>query len=199
MTNRELTGIVRYGIQGKGMPGFASSLKPESIKAVVRYLRLLGGKGAERPLPGDASRGKALYFGSARCGECHTIEGEGGFLGADLSGYGTTHSPSATREAILDPNKNADPRHGTVTVATRSGSTFTGVVRNEDNFTIQMQTPDGSFHLLEKRCLARLEHESRSLMPDDYRTKLSAAQLDDLVKFLSVSSGPQANEPDSEE
>jgi cytochrome c oxidase cbb3-type subunit III len=199
MTDREVTGIVRYGIQSKGMPGFASSLRPDGIKAVVKYLRVLGGKSASGPLPGDAARGKALYFGSARCGECHTVGGEGGFLGADLSGYGRTHSAAATREAILNPNKNADPRHGTVTAVTRAGKTFTGVVRNEDNFTLQMQTPDGCFHLLEKRDLARFEHESRSLMPADYGMKLSTAQLDDLVKFLSVSPGPQTSEPDSEE
>ncbi|MCU1294518.1 MAG: cytochrome c class [Bryobacterales bacterium] len=199
MTDRELTGIVRYGIQGKGMPGFASSLQQNGIRAVVKYLRILGGQGTGGPLPGDASRGKALYFGPARCGECHTIQGEGGFLGADLSGYGRTHSPAATREAILDPNKNTDPRHGTVTAVTRTGKTFTGVVRNEDNFTLQMQTPDGCFHLLEKRDLARLEHQSKSLMPSNYGTKLSTAQVDDLVKFLSVTPGPQTSEPDREE
>lgn len=199
MTDRELTGIVRYGIQGKGMPGFQSSLQTEQIGAVVKYLRVMAGNGTSGPLPGDALRGRALYFGTARCGECHSLQGEGGFLGADLSGYGRSHSAAAIREAILEPNKNPDWRHGTVTAVTRDGKTYTGITRNEDNFTLQVQTPDGVFHLLDKRDLARLQHEASSLMPGDYSRRLNSAQIDDLVKFVSLAPGPQAKEPEDEE
>jgi cytochrome c oxidase cbb3-type subunit III len=198
MTDREVSGIIRYGIKEKGMPAFQSSLQRDQITAVLKYLRVLGGKGTSAPLPGDARRGKELYFGSARCGECHSIQGEGGFLGEDLSGYGKSHSPAAIREAILDPNKNLDLRHGTVSVQTRAGESYTGMARNEDNFTIQVQTPDGTFHSFDKRNLARLEHQSRSLMPSDYRSKLSSSQLNDLVNFISQTPGPEKADEDDE-
>ena len=200
MTDREITGIVRYGIQSKGMPSFQSSLQRDQISAVVKYLRVLGGRGSGGPLLGDSSRGKALYFGSARCSECHSIGGEGGFLGADLSGYGTRHAPAAIRAAIVEPNQNPDLRHGAVTVVTRNGKTYTGITRNEDNFTLQMQTPDGTFRAFDKRELTRLEHQSKSLMPSDYGQRLSAAQLDDLVNFLSRAPGSQSSGgPENEE
>lgn len=196
MTDREISGIIRYGIKDKGMPAFQSSLQRDQIAAVLKYLRVLGGKGTGGPLRGDPGRGRELYFGSARCGECHTIQGEGGFLGEDLSGYGKTHSPAAIREAILDPNKNLDPRRGTATLQTRAGESYTGVIRNEDNFTIQIQTPDGGFHSFDKRDLVRLEHQSRSLMPSDYGTKLSSSQVDDLVNFISQTPGPEKADED---
>lgn len=200
MTDREITGIVRYGIQGKGMPGFQSSLQHDQITAVIKYLRTMGTKAAAGSLPGDASRGKQLFFGAARCGECHSIQGSGGgFLGMDLSGYGKSRSAAAIREAIIDPNKNGNQKRGTVTVVTRSGKTYTGIARNEDNFTLQMQSPDGAFHLFEKRDIARLDHGSKSLMPSDYAQKLSASQLDDLLKFLTASTSSESKDPDSDE
>lgn len=199
MTDREITGIVRYGIQNKGMPGFQSSLQPDQITAVVKYLRALGSKQAGGPIQGDAAHGKAIFFGAAHCGECHSVQGEGGFLGADLSGYGKGHAPDAIRDAILNPGKNQDPRHGTVLVVTHDGKRYTGIARNEDNFSLQMQTSDGAFHLFDKRELARLEHKPESLMPTDYHETLTASQLDDLVKFLSVSTGPQPKESDDDQ
>ena len=70
-------------------------------------------------------------------------------------------------------------------VVTPAGKKYRGIIRNEDNFSLQMQTPDGEFHLFEKAQLSSIEHESRSLMPADYGSKLSSADLDNLIKFLS--------------
>ncbi len=198
LSNAELTHIIRNGIPGAGMPGFGSSLGDDGIKAVVTYLRVLQGKSEAVPLAGDAVRGRALFFGEARCSECHIVNGTGGFLGADLSGYGQTHSPASIRESIVDPDKNLDMRHGTVTAVTRTGKKLTGIIRNEDNFSLQMQTTDGNFHLFDKTDLTKIEHEPRSLMPSDYGRKLSAAQLDDLVSFLARTPGAQAVKRDNE-
>jgi cytochrome c oxidase cbb3-type subunit 3 len=197
MTDRELTGIVRYGIQNKGMPSFQSSLQRDQIAAVVKYLRTLGLKEASRALPGNAAEGKAVYFGPGRCAECHSLEGKGGFLGADLSGYGKNHPPDAIRAAILDPNKDA--RHGTVAVQTRDGKTYSGIVRNEDNFSIQLQSPDGAFHSFDKTDLLRLDRKRESLMPANYRDTLTAEQLNSLVKFLSENTGAPAKQSEDDE
>ena len=51
--------------------------------------------------------------------------------------------------AITDPNRNLDPRRRTVIVTTADGQTLTGIARNEDNFSLQLQTADGTLHLLE--------------------------------------------------
>jgi len=70
-------------------------------------------------------------------------------------------------------------------VATLSaGRTLEGIARNEDNFSLQLLTPDGTLHLLNKSSLANLTYREQSPMPADYGTKLSSAELDDLVNFL---------------
>jgi cytochrome c oxidase cbb3-type subunit 3 len=184
MSDAALVHIVRNGIPAAGMPGFGLSFNDEQVRAVVSYLRVLQGKGQAGTLPGSPEAGRTLFFGAAGCAGCHTIDARGGFIGADLTGYGSTHSVNEIRASITDPNKNLDPRRGTVVVRTRDGRRYVGLARNEDNFSIQLQTPDGAFHLLNKADLVRVEHQPRSLMPSDYGVTLTATQLNDLVSYL---------------
>ena len=185
MSDETVLTIVRKGIPTAGMPGFSTLLNDGQIHAVVRYLRVLQGFGRGVKLSGDGDKGGELFFGRAKCGDCHMVSGRGGFIGADLSGYGGGHSAAEVREAITDPNKNLNPRHATVTATTGSAATYRGVIRNEDNFSLQIESLDGRLHLLDKDNLVRIEREPKSLMPDDYGAKLTKSELDDLVSFLS--------------
>ncbi|HEX4772031.1 MAG TPA: c-type cytochrome [Bryobacteraceae bacterium] len=185
MTDAALLAIIRDGIPSAGMPGFGKMLNEDQLKAVLTYLRTLQGKRLRADIPGDPTAGRGIFLGRGRCAECHMMNGRGGFLAADLSDYGKSHSPTAIREAIVSPNKNLDARHRTVNVVTKAGQTFRGITRNEDNFSLQMQTPDGILHLFDKRDLARIDYESTSLMPSDYGAKLTPSQIDDLISFLS--------------
>ena len=78
LMDRELAGIIRYGISGAGMPAF-SSLKQQEVADVVSYLRVLQGRGDIVKLPGDPKQGEALFFGKAQCSDCHMVNGKGGF------------------------------------------------------------------------------------------------------------------------
>lgn len=193
LADSDLRHIIRNGIRSAGMPAFGSSLNDGQINALIKYVRVLQGQAGIVSVPGDPNRGRVLFFGGVGCSGCHMVNGEGGFLAADLSGYGETHSATEIRESIVDPDKNFDPHDGTVAVVTRAGTKYIGVVRNEDNFSLQMQTADGSFHLLEKSDLAQIEHQTRSMMPSDYGSRLSKADLDDLVGYLIKTPGMQAN------
>lgn len=165
------------------MPAF-SSLGAEKIQSVVHYLRSLQGQDVVGELPGDPKNGETLFFGTPGCSQCHMANGQGGFIASDLSRYATTQSPIDIRNAILDPNRNLDPRKRSVVVATKEGQTLTGIVRNEDNFSLQLQTTDGTLHLLARSELRSVEYQPRSLMPEDYASRLSRKDLDDLVSYL---------------
>jgi cytochrome c oxidase cbb3-type subunit III len=183
LTDEETLHILQFGIPAAGMPAFAS-LGASKIRGVIAYLRILRGENEDVSVPGDAERGKSLFFGEAGCAKCHMIKGVGGFLGADLSSYASKASIEDIRSAITDPNKDLDPQARTVLVTTREGRKFTGIARNEDNFSLQLQSIDGTFHLLRKSDLANLEYRPQSLMPSDYGSRLSLAELDDLVNYL---------------
>ncbi|MCU1317855.1 MAG: hypothetical protein JWN63_3177 [Candidatus Acidoferrum typicum] len=175
--------ILQAGIPTAGMPAFGAVGVPK-LQAVMAYLRILQGGSKAASVPGDPQRGKSLFFGRAGCANCHMINGMGGFFGADLSSYGSNVSIDEIRSAITDPDKDLDPRSRTVLVTTREGRQFTGIARNEDNFSLQLQALDGAFHLFAKSELEHLEYHPKSLMPSDYGSVLSASELDDLVSYL---------------
>src|SRR5882762_1697776 len=175
--------ILQAGIPAGGMPAF-SALGVPKLKAVMGDLRILQGGSKVASIPGNPERGKSLFFGKAGCANCHMINGSGGFLGADLSSYGSNVSIEEIRTAITDPDKDLDLRARTVLVTIRDGRQFTGIARNEDNFSIQLQSLDGAFHLFAKEDLQHLEYQPKSLMPSEYGSVLSASELDDLVSYL---------------
>jgi cytochrome c oxidase cbb3-type subunit 3 len=190
-SDAQLSGIIANGVPGTGMPAFRN-LSATQVRAVVQYLRSLQGRSEARTLPGDPKRGKALFFGKGECSTCHTISGEGGFLGPDLSRYAATAEPTAIRDQILKTQRSPAFSYHPAVLTTAEGERLEGLIRNEDNFSLQFQTKDGSFHLFQKSDLRNLERRDTSLMPTDYRDRLSSSELDDLVSFL-VSVNPDAN------
>jgi cytochrome c oxidase cbb3-type subunit 3 len=191
LADQELLRVLRTGIPEKGMPPFAA-LGSAKLAALLNYLRSLQGKGTATPTLGNVEKGKELYFGKAVCSNCHMVNGVGGFLGRDLSNYGETHSAREIRAAIVEPEKTRGARGRVAEATGKDGKVYSGVVRNEDNFSLQLQSVDGTFHLLSKAELATLNYGPESLMPTDYGSKLSAAELDALAAYLAeIAQGKQ--------
>lgn len=187
LSDAQLASIISNGVPGTGMPAFPN-LSAKQTRGIVDYMRLLQGRVDGATVPGDAKRGRAIFFGKGDCSSCHTISSQGGFLGPDLTSHVATLSAAAIRnEIVMSPRV---PRLGyrTAVVITASGDRLEGVVRNEDNFSVQLQTKDGNFHLLKKADLRSCESLNSSLMPANYRDRLSDGELDDLVSYLITTS-----------
>ena len=189
MSDADLTKAVHDGTAG-GMPPYAG-LGDASIAAMVHYMRKLQGQSdttAATPVKGDAAAGRTLYFGKAQCSSCHMVQGNGGFIAADLTVYGRGHAADAIRQAIVTPYTGLAPASRVVEVQTKAGTKLSGVVRHENNFNMDLQTEDGHYHFLVRSDLANVHYTDHSLMPGDYGTKLTPAELDNIVSFL-ISAG----------
>ncbi|HZQ24461.1 MAG TPA: c-type cytochrome [Terriglobales bacterium] len=189
LSDADLFRIVHNGVPGTGMPAF-HALSDTSIRAVVGYVRILQGKNGVLKVAGDPAKGKALFFGKAACSECHMSGGRGGFLGPDLSSYGATHSIAEIRQAMTAPGTNVASRAKQVLVVTQTGRKFVGIVRNEDNFSLQLQDSDGVFHLLMKADLEKWEYQPEVLTGPYHQAHLSPGELDDLTSFIVKSANP---------
>lgn len=185
LSDAQLASIISNGVPETGMPAF-HSLNERQVHAVVDYLRSLQGKGQARTLPGDAKRGKEIFFGKGDCASCHTISGKGGFLGPDLSDHAADASAKTLREEIIRSPRIPPMGYRTARLTTANGDHLEGLVRNEDNFSVQLQTKDGSFHFLKKAELQSVEYLKISLMPENYGERLSDGELRDLVSYLMV-------------
>ena len=183
LSDAQISAIISNGTAGTGMPAFHSLTAPQ-IRAIVSYVRALQGKLEARTMPGDPARGKGVFFGKGECANCHSVSGEGGFLGPDLSGYGSAMSAQAIRDEILKTNRVNPANYRSAVIVLRDGDRLEGVIRNEDNFSVQLQTKNGGFHFLQKSDLQAVEHHSQSLMPTNYGHRLGSNELNDLVSYL---------------
>jgi cytochrome c oxidase cbb3-type subunit III len=186
----DLFRIVHDGTKG-GMPSFAQ-IGDTNIRAVVQFLRSIesnaasNSASAEVAVTGDVDAGRALYFGKAQCSKCHLMQGKGGFIAGNLTHYGGDRAPDEILKAITTPDTPLVPSSEVVTVTTRTGQKLTGVLRNEDNFNLELQSEDGRYHSLARSDVADVHYTEHSLMPRDYGTRLSPKELNDIVSFLIV-------------
>lgn len=197
LSDAQLFKIIENGIPETGMPAF-HSLQGPTIKAVVIYLRTLQGAKWAVNLPGDPAHGETIFTGKAGCSGCHMVAGKGGFIASDLSDYARAHTVEQIRKEITTPPNN-DHRARMVTATIPSGEKYTGRVRNEDNFSLQLQTLDGMFHFLAKSELETLEYSSQPLMPSDYGSTLSPNELNDVVSFLMRVASTNTIQPETTE
>src|SRR5262245_12139313 len=152
---------------------------------------------------GDAAAGETLFFGKAECATCHEVNGRGGVTGPDLSDAGRM-SEALLRYRIVDPNgrtpapdagrgraagRGAAAGPSTIVAKTKDGREIRGVRRNEDTFTVQIVDGRGQLHLLDKLALASVSVEPTSLMPADFATRLTSAEIDHVVAYLRTLAG----------
>jgi len=182
LSDAQIVHIIENGVPGTGMPAF-HSLERSDVETIVAYLRALQGRKKTLKLPGDPDRGEKAFFGRAGCSGCHMIAGKGGFIASDLSGYAGSHAVEQIRGAILKPTLG-DRQVRLVTLTTRGGEKVAGRIRNEDNFSLQLQTLDGMFVSMAKSDLESLEYNSQTLMPSDYGSILSSDELNDVVSYV---------------
>jgi cytochrome c oxidase cbb3-type subunit 3 len=183
-SDSQLLQILQKGVPQTSMPAF-SRLGDHVLRSLVAYLRSLQGHAATALLPGNARRGNELFFGKGGCSDCHMIRGQGGFFASDLTAYARGRAPETIRDAILLPNRDLDPRNRTVAVTLPSGKSFEGLARNEDNFSMQLLTREGSLLLFTKAAVKSINYRNQSPMPADYGARLSTTEIEDLVNFLN--------------
>ncbi|HTW32640.1 MAG TPA: c-type cytochrome [Candidatus Sulfotelmatobacter sp.] len=191
-SDSELFRVVHDGTKG-GMPPFAQ-IGDANIAALLHYVRRLAGNAASNEAPqeqsvtGDVDAGRVLYFGKAQCSNCHLMQGKGGFIASNLTHYARGRAAEEILRAITDPDNPLVPSSQVVTLTTKIGQKITGVLRNEDAFTLAVQTEDGRFHLLARSDVTDVHYTQRSLMPRDYGKRLTSKELNDIVSFLVVES-----------
>ena len=143
--------------------------------------------------------GETVYKESG-CSDCHMIAGQGGNIGPELTRIGSMRGASNLRERLVNPTGNL-PKEGNVAdrgkwtlylmfrAVTKDGRAIEGYRAGEDSFTIVLRDRNGVFHALWKPGLHSLEKEpTQSFMPS-FKETLSAAQLDNLVAYLTTLKG----------
>lgn len=185
----DLFHTISSGVPGTEMESYGGVLSDDNIWRVVVYIRSLSSTASETPLHGNAAQGERLFWGKGQCGSCHRVGAKGGSSGPNLSRVGRQRSYAYLRTSITDPGADIAGGYRTVTVVTNDGKKITGVERGLDNFSVQLLDLAGHYYSFDKGAVSSVKPETRSLMPDGYGKRFSAAELDDLVAYLSTLRG----------
>jgi len=187
----DLLQTIQQGVPGTQMPAFGS-LKAEEIWQLVSYVRSLSGapataSAAASDLPaGDAARGEQLFFGTGQCTACHSVNGRGVPLAADLSEAGKLGAARlATAIGHPAPPRRNNQQGGLrwVDAVLTDGKVLTGIVRGQDSFSLVLQTADSAPHLLKRDAVRSVTPSAHPLTPPQ---GLQAAQKADLVAYLAA-------------
>ncbi len=180
--------VIRDGIPNTEMPG-AWGMTDHEMWQVAAHVRTLG-RVAPESVPGDTAAGREL-FRSKGCSGCHTVGLEGGRVGPPLTEIGERRSAAYMRAALLDPAANLPEEFTMAEVATSGGRRITGIVLNEDTYSVQLRDLSDNLHSFWKQELSTFEkHTDRTPMPS-YRGRLNEHEMDDLIAYLISLRGPQ--------
>jgi len=189
-----ITRIIKSGISGTEMPSFR--IEPQDMPLLARFVKSLGDHPAEK-VPGDSARGAQLVATKGSCLTCHSLHGQGGAIGPELTEIGLKRSSVYLRRALVDPGAEV-PQSFTafrsdislpenflfVRATTNDGQSVAGVRVNEDTFSIQIRDLAGQLHSYFKSDLAELHKDwGFSPMPP-FGNVFTPDEMDDVVAYL---------------
>lgn len=155
--------------------------RPQRLGEAIRADEIL-------KLDANASRGREIFFQStaARCKDCHTVRGEGGSLGPDLSQIGRKYERATLLETILDPSKAIAPEYVPHLVETSSGQLYAGFVVERSDEQVVLKDAEGRLIRVAGNEVEAIEPQTKSVMPDLVLRDVTAQDAADLLAYLAT-------------
>ncbi|HVM86942.1 MAG TPA: hypothetical protein VMT76_02055 [Puia sp.] len=139
------------------------------------------------------AQGKAM-FAACLCSTCHTMRGEGGTIGPDLTQLGTRFSYKDMLVAIVDPSKTISDQFAAKVFYLKDGSSVIGRLMNEDAdkyYISQNPFAPQSLREIAKKDVLRTRLSEISVMLPGLINRLNAEELKDLLAYLKAGGNPQ--------
>ena len=142
----------------------------------------------ERVIPeiagGNWLHGKRIFFGDKlACGKCHTIRGEGGHIGPDLSNL-IYRDYASVRKDVQFPNAALNPDHLASMIELTDGDSMNGIILSEKDNVIQLAMASGATENLARARVKSIQPAKLSLMPEGLWEAMTASERRNLMAFL---------------
>jgi putative heme-binding domain-containing protein len=131
----------------------------------------------------DRKHGRLLF--ARTCASCHTLFGEGAKIGSDLTGSQRTN-PEYLLTKLIDPSAVVARDYQMTIITTTSGRTLSGLVKEENDKTLTLQTQNEAIRL-DKSEIEQRQRSLQSMMPDGLLAPLTLAEVRDLIAYMSGS------------
>ena len=134
---------------------------------------------------GDPRAGREVFYGKkASCSTCHAIGGNGGKIGPDLTRIGAIRGGPDFLESVLLPSVSFARGFEPVSVVTKDGQVFAGIVSRETAEAFHViQSATSTVRVL-RSDVAQIELAQVSIMPEGLDKQVSEPDLRNLFAFL---------------
>jgi len=188
-TDNALFATIHNGVPNTEMPAFpAPRTSDTDVWRILAYLKTLATPVTDTPR-GSGVAGARVF--ETNCLACHRVSGRGGRLGPDLSRVGVArtraHMARQIRGEVPDFRTGYEP----VLLMTPGGQQIQGVKKNEDLFSVQIMDTRERIQGYLREDLKGVTNVKISAMPTFSRDRLTDAELDDLLAYLSALQGPE--------
>jgi putative heme-binding domain-containing protein len=157
----------------------------EQLLARRRHARESLAKVAAALPPGDARRGKEVFFSAkAACATCHRADGRGGTVGPNLSRIAVIRGRPELLESIVLPSAYVAPEFRAYVVTTVDGRVFSGIISQETSDSVYLRTAASAAQAIARGQVEDIVLSPTSLMPEGFDRLLAPQELSDLVEFL---------------
>lgn len=168
----------------------ATTVQPEgpgrrwTVEEALPYMDSLQGR--------DLEKGKAMYA-ATQCLSCHTMQGEGGIVGPDLTQLGTRFSPQDILVATIDPSAEISDQYAATNIYLKDGSSVVGRIINEDAntyFVSQNPFAPNVIREIPKTEVTDTKVSEVSVMMPGMINRLNPEELKDLMAYLVSGGNP---------
>jgi putative heme-binding domain-containing protein len=138
--------------------------------------------------PGMADHGREVFFraGNNSCGGCHRVQGQGQWIGPDLSTIGTKYGKDELLRSILNPSEAVGYNYRSQVVALNDGRVLTGLPIEDGPDRLVLKTAEGQRVTIRPSEVEDRKTSDVSLMPEGLAQTMSDQDLVDLLAFLSA-------------
>ncbi|MGQ0635446.1 MAG: PVC-type heme-binding CxxCH protein [Planctomycetaceae bacterium] len=157
--------------------GATRATDAEKRKLIAQYRDKLT---SEWLAKGDLSAGRGVF--QKLCANCHVLYGQGKSIGPDLTGSNRKNLEYLL-ENLIDPSAQVASNFRVAMVVLESGRVVTGVVVEEAERTLTLQTQDERV-TIDRREIDEQSDTAQSLMPEGQLATLSDEQVRNLIAYL---------------
>ena len=135
---------------------------------------------------GDPENGRALFTGTATCGQCHTVAGTGKNVGPDLSEIGDKLTRDAMYVSILNPSAGISHNYEMYIALTEEGDVVNGLLVSKNEEEIILKDKDGIERKFAADEVEAIKKADKSLMPEELHRITKLDGLVDIVEYMTT-------------
>ncbi|MFQ5733487.1 MAG: c-type cytochrome, partial [Planctomycetaceae bacterium] len=146
-------------------------------KLLARYKSTLTAAALRRA---DRSNGRRLF--TKTCAACHTLFGEGGKVGPDITGSNRANLDYLLSN-VLDPSAVLGRDYRMTVIATKRGRIVSGLIQKETDSALTIRTVNDTVVVAKKDVDVR-KLSNKSIMPDRQLEQMKPAEVRDMIAYL---------------